>query len=262
MGNIRSQPLTLALTRQMLTAGAVLKLGEDPIAGVAWSIPSGATEPEWLEPLTAGTLELTQAGLGPGAVVSGRFRGSTEEAPQPAEELFDFGTLEVSFETAWGTNQSANPFEEGTIAHLLSDAGEESVEGLGVIAGQASPDERLLMPGVKDLASIAVLGYEDDGWLGLVGMTLVMPKALLTGGATLVIGEDSIAGGIWAIPAGATEPEIFLPFSEGTLVLAESGTEPGAVIAGSFSGSFGTMTDGEPTRRYSYDGGIGSTGSE
>ena len=60
----------------------------------------------------------------------------------------------------------------------------------------------------------------------------------MTGGATLVIGEDGIAGGVWTIPAGAAAPDSFSPFTTGTLELAEAGTEPGAAIVGSFSGVF------------------------
>ena len=67
----------------------------------------------------------------------------------------------------------------------------------------------------------------------------MLPLSQLTGGATLVIGEDEIAGGTWTIPAGAAAPDSFSPFTTGTLELSEAGTEPGAAIVGSFSGSFG-----------------------
>ena len=123
---------------------------------------------------------------------------------------------------------------------------------MGVIVGAAGPDEQLLLPGVQELASIAVLGFEDDGML--VGMTVVLPESLLTGGATLAIGRDNIAGGIWAVPPGAAEPEFFMPFTEGTLTLTQAGTEPSAIIEGSFVGGYGSMTEAEPTRTYTYTG--------
>ena len=244
--------ITVVLPRELLTDGAALTLGEDPIGAVAWGIPSGATLPEWFEPLTAGTLELTRAGSGPDAFISGRFRGAADDDSGPALGEVEPGTIEVSFETEWGSNKSANPFEEGTIIRLLGDGGEESPEGLGVIAGVAGPDERLLMPGVEELASIAVLGFEDDG--SLVGLTFVLPMSQLTDGATLVIGRDDIAGGVWAIAPGATEPHFFLPFTEGTLALSVAGTGAGAAIVGSFSGGYGSMTEGEPSRTYTYSG--------
>ena len=244
--------VTVVVPREMLTDGASLTLGEDTIGAVAWGIPSGAALPEWFESLTSGTLELTTAGSGPGAVISGRFSGSVGEDAGPSVGEVESGTLEVGFETTWGSNRSANPFEEGTITRLLGDGGEESAEGFGVIAGPAGPDERLLLPGVGELASIAVVGFEDDG--SLVGLTLALPESLLTDGATLVIGRDTIAGGIWAIPPGATEPQFFLPFTEGTLVLTKAETAPGAAIVASFSGVYGSMAEGEPSRTYTYSG--------
>ena len=244
--------VTVVLPREMLADGASLTLGEDTIGAVAWGIPSGGALPEWFEPLTAGTLELDQAGSGPGAVISGRFSGATGEDAGPAPVEVEAGSLTVDFETSWESNKSANPFEEGTITRLLGDGGEESAEGFGVIAGPAGPDEQLLLPDVEGLASIAVLGFEDDG--SLVGLTLVMPASMLEQGATLVIGRDTIAGGIWAIPPGATEPLFFLPFTEGTLTLLQAGAEPGAAITGSFSGAYGSTPEAAPTRTYTYSG--------
>ncbi len=245
--------VTVVLPQAMLNDGAVLTLGEDRIGAVAWGIPPGATAPEWVEPLMSGTLKLAKAGSGPDAVISGRFRGASGEDSGPVAGEVEPGTVEVGFETTWGSNKSANPFEEGTVTRLLGDGGEESPEGLGVIAGEAGPDEQLLLPGVKELASISVLGFEANG--SLVGMTVVLPKSLLTGGATLVIGRDNIAGGIWAVAAGATEPEFFLPFTEGALGLTVAGTETGAAIVGSFSGAYGSMTDAGPSRTYTYSDG-------
>ena len=242
--------VTVVLPREVLVDGAVLTLGEDPIGAVAWGIPSGAAFPEWFEPLTSGKLELSTAGSGPGAVISGQFSGATGEEAGPAPVEVESGTIEVDFETTWGSNKSANPFVEGRITGLRSDGGEQSPEGLGVVAGLAGPDEQLLLPDVGELASIAVLGYEDDG--SLVGMTLVMPKPLLAGGATLVIGRDNISGGIWAVAPGATEPAFFLPFTEGTLELSEAGTEAGEAIAGGFSGAYGAMSEAGPSRTYTY----------
>ena len=242
--------VTIVLPREMLTDGAALTLGEDPIGAVAWGIPSGAALPEWFEPLTAGTLELTVAGSGPDAVIAGRFRGAADDDSGPALGEVEPGTIEVSFETEWGSNKSVNPFEEGSIVRLLSDGEEESTEGLGVIAGVAGPDEQLLLPEVEDLASLAILGFEEDG--SLFGLTLVIPESLLTDDATLVIGRDTIAGGVWLVAPGSTEPEFFLPFNDGTLQLSEAGTGSDATIAGSFSGVYGSMTESEPTRTYTY----------
>ena len=147
------------------------------------------------------------------------------------------GAIEIAFETTWGSNLSANPLAEGTISSLLLNGSPESVEGAGVFAGHASPAERGLLPDVDDPASIGVAGPGEDG--SITGMTLALDLDLLEPGATLVIGVDAIAGGVWTIPAGAAAPDSFSPFAEGTLELSEAGTARGDAIAGTFSGRFG-----------------------
>ena len=175
--------------------------------------------------------------------------------PQPEEVAAagESGSLELSFETTWGSNKSANLLEEGVVTRLLLNENEESVDGVAVIAGHASPDEQAILPGAGALASIAIFGVEPDGSVN--GLTIVLLLSHLTGGATLVIGEDEIAGGVWTIPSGAAAPDSFSPFTTGTLELSEAGTEPGAAIVGSFSGVFG----GIPSSPEGSEGGAGTT---
>ena len=158
--------------------------------------------------------------------------------PQMAESAVESGSLELRFETTWGSNQSASPLEEGAVTRLLFNGSEESAEEMSVIAGHATPEEQAILPGVGGLASIVTFGVEPDGTVS--GLTLVMPLSRLVVGARLEIGEDAIAGGVWTIPPGAAVPDSFSPLTEGTLVLSEAITEPGAIIVGSFSGSFGS----------------------
>ena len=75
--------------------------------------------------------------------------------PDEAPDAGLSGSLEVSFETTWGSNKSANVLEEGTVTLLLLNENEESVEGMAVTAGHASLEEQGLLPGVGELASIA-----------------------------------------------------------------------------------------------------------
>ena len=159
--------------------------------------------------------------------------------PEPEEVAAagESGSLELSFETAWGSNQNPNPLAEGELAYLALDGAEQPLDKIGIIAGHASPEEQAILPGAGALASIAVFGVEPDGSVN--GLTIVLPLSQLTGSATLVIGEDGIAGGVWSIPSGAAVPDSFLPFTTGTLELSEAGTEPGAAIVASFSGVFG-----------------------
>ena len=73
-------------------------------------------------------------------------------------------------------------------------------------------------------------------------------------GATLVIGTEAIAGGAWWLSPGASEPDWFAPFTDGTLELSSAATTPGAVIAGTFSGAYGSRypKDPAPTRPVPY----------
>ena len=162
------------------------------------------------------------------------------EWPEPEADIpltAGSGTLEITFETTWGSNLSANPLEAGTISSLRLDGSEESVQGMGIFAGHSSPEEGALLPGVDKPASIVVASVDDDG--SISGMTLAVDLDLLAARATLVMGADAIAGVTWFIPPGASAPDRFSPFTEGTLKLSTAGTTPGATIVGTFSGVYG-----------------------
>ena len=162
------------------------------------------------------------------------------EWPEPdfaIPESAGSGTLEVAFSTTWGSNWSSNPLEEGTIDSLHLNGAPEPIEGLAALAGHSDGEETALLPQTDDHASIAVLSLDDDG--SLSGMTLVLDVKYLKAGATVSIGADLIAGGVWSIPPGASAPDSFSPFTEGVLELSSAGATPGAVIAGVFTGAFG-----------------------
>ncbi|MDE0496414.1 MAG: CotH kinase family protein [Acidimicrobiaceae bacterium] len=167
------------------------------------------------------------------------------EWPEPEPDALTTagsGRLEVAFETAWGTHLNPSPLGQGTVHSLMLNGAPESVGGTGVFAGDANPEERVLLPGVDNPTSIVLVKLEGDG--SVSGMSLVIDPRLLAGGTTLVVGEDAIAGGIWSIPPGASTPDSFSPFTEGVLELSASGTAPGAAIAGAFSGVFGWSPPG------------------
>ena len=171
------------------------------------------------------------------------------EWPEPEADIpltAGSGTLEITFQTTWGSNLSANPLQAGTISSLRLDGSEESVEGTGIFAGHSSPEEGALLPGVDKPASIVVASVDDDG--SISGMTVAVDLDLLAAGATLVMGADAIAGVTWSIPPGASAPDRFSPFTEGTLELSAAGTTPGDPIAGTFSGVYGyaaSLTGGD-----------------
>ncbi len=157
--------------------------------------------------------------------------------PEPGEGAPPPGTLEVIFESTWGSNQRVDPFAGGSVTHLVVNDMEEPVEGVAATVGPATPAEQEILPGAGDLASLTIFGIDADGSVN--GMTIVLPVAQLAPGTTRVIGEDAIGGGVWTIPPGAVAPTSFLPFTAGTLELTEAGTGHGATVAGRFSGIFG-----------------------
>ena len=153
------------------------------------------------------------------------------------------GKVDVRFETSWGSNKSLNPLAEGEVSYLAVDGTELPADDLAVVVGEASAEETAGF-GIEDAASLAVISPQPDG--SVEGFTIVLPIARLTGGATLVIGMDRIAGGVWSIPAGGTTLDSFVPFSEGALQLSEASAEAGATISGSFSGVFGGIPPALP----------------
>lgn len=155
------------------------------------------------------------------------------------------GTLELAFETAWGTNRMVDPLGAGNVRHLTLDGSAEPVDGLAVLAGRSSSEEELaLLPPTGGQASIAILAPGGDG--SLRGMILVLDMQRLAAGERLVIGEDLIAGGVWRVPPGASQPGSLSPFTEGVLALSVGGTGAGDPIVGTFSGVFNDAMARQP----------------
>ena len=108
------QGATFWMPADRIAAGVELSIGVDVGGGgVIWQIPAGKFEPEGFVPVTSGSIELTEAGTEPGAVIAGRlyagFEGATAQVGEGEAYGTESGSLEVRFETAWGTNQSVDP---------------------------------------------------------------------------------------------------------------------------------------------------------
>ena len=235
--------ITFWMPVDRIAAGAELAIGvDDGVGGAIWTIPAGGVEPEGFIPVTAGSIQLSDAGTEPGAAIAATIYADFGDAQMPDGEGATggpvSGSVEVNFETTWGSNKSLDPFSAGgSVSYLAVDGVEESYAATAVIGGHAGPDESALLPGVGNLASLTVIAAQLDGSAG--GITLVMPMELLVSKATLVVGQDIIAGGVWTLPPGGVVPDNFWPFIEGTLTLSDAGTVEGAAISGSFSGRFG-----------------------
>ena len=249
-GAIRGVTFWIPVDR--VAAGAELFIGVDAdVGGVIWTIPAEGVKPEGFIPVTAGSIELAEAGTEPGAAIAGRIHASFEDAPQPShrdqmetdsatEESF---TVELHFETAWGSKDNLNPAQVGMVTYLVVDGYEEEITEedlayIGIIAGDASPEEAGILPGIAEPVSITYIVFEDDG--SLEGATFVLSKKRLTSGAVLNVVNGELGGGAWTIPDGASAPDEFLPLTSGWLEIIEADTTPGAPISIRFSGIFGT----------------------
>ena len=232
-----------------IAAGATLIIGVDAgVGGAIWTIPAGKVEPEGFIPVTAGSIYLAKAGTEPGAAIASRLYASFGDASVPGSDIpaqtpagvdgrFDAGEIKLRFETVWGSNQNANPFEEGRVTYFWRMNGigaEQPLEGLAAIAGHASAEESAGF-GIENAASVTILGFGAEG--SIEGLTLALPLAQLASGASLAIGEDAQAV-VWKIPAGASAPEQIVPAYKGRVEFAEASTEPGATVAGYFHATF------------------------
>ena len=245
------QGLTLWLPVDRLVVGATLVIGVDAgVGGVIWQVPAGKTEPEGFIPVTGGGVKLTAASTEPGALISGRLYANFGDAPQPSHRgqtethsaIEESLAVELHFETAWGSKDSLNPTQVGMVTYLVVDGYEEEITEedlaqIGIIAGDASPEEAGILPGIADPVSITYIVFEDDG--SLEGATFVLSKKRLTSGAVLSVVDGELGGGAWTIPDGASAPDEFLPLTYGWMQIIEADTTPGASISVRFSGRFG-----------------------
>ena len=80
------QGFTLWLPVERLSSGVKLTVGVDAgVGGVIWQIPAGKFEPEGFIPITGGGIELTEAGMEPGAAIAGRLRASWGGGAPPGD---------------------------------------------------------------------------------------------------------------------------------------------------------------------------------
>ena len=127
---------------------------------------------------------------------------------------FESGTFELRFETTWGSKESGDPINEGTVTytHFQLDGTEQRVNLSGVTAGIASPEEAADW-GIGEAAVIAISnvkpGFAADGF------SVWVPIDRVSSGSGLVIGmDDGVGGAYWSLLIGADEPVRFVPLIE------------------------------------------------
>ena len=147
-----------------------------------------------------------------------------------------FTTFELAFKTTWGTKDSPNPFETGTVTSLALDGSGQPLGTAGATAGRAGAEEAADV-GLEEGAFLSMMSLEPD--FSLAGFTVWLPVDLVSAGSELTIGEGGFGGVHWTMPPGAAAPERFVPIVAGTMELVTAGTEPGTVISGRLSGAIG-----------------------
>ena len=117
-------------------------------------------------------------------------------------------TFEVAFKTTWGTKDSPNPFETGTITSLALDGTDQPPGTAGATAGLANAEEAA-EAGLEDGAFLSVMRLAAD--FSIAGFTVWLPVDLLSAGTELTIGEGGVGGVQWTMPPGAAAPEDVRP---------------------------------------------------
>ena len=124
-GAIRGVTFWMPVDR--VVAGDKLSIGVDAdVGGAIWTVPAGGSAPEGFIPVTAGGIELAEAGTEPGAAIAATIYvdfsdGQTPEGGSPTDGTVS-GSVEVEFETAWGSNKSLDPFAAGgSVSYLAVD---------------------------------------------------------------------------------------------------------------------------------------------
>ena len=155
------------------------------------------------------------------------------------------GAFDLRFETTWGSSESENPLEEGTVAFTeYKLGGEEQSFGLsGAIAGFAEDDGRT----DKNRASVSIISLGKDFAIDI--LTASLPIDWVVSGASLPIDMNAVRGYRLSLPSPDSAPDQFELIAKGGIEFDEASTEPGAKISGRFYGtlfSFGGGGDTAP----------------
>ena len=160
--------LTIVLPLSHLTRGATLVIGADVIAGGTWTIPAGAVAPDSFTPFTAGTLDLSEAGTGPGAAIVGSFSGSFGGIPSFSEGN-EVGAGTTAAYTGLVINEVAAKGDPLDWFELYNASGKEIALADFVVADDlkdaakrvAFPDELVIPQG-----GYLEIQLDKDGWPG------------------------------------------------------------------------------------------------
>lgn len=155
-------------------------------------------------------------------------------------------SLEIRAATVWGSNEHPDPLSQGDFELLMLDGQEPPPLPSAVLAGAAEKDIAAMF-GFKAAVDISVFFVERNG--GVEGVTFIFPQDLARQGAALSVAEGQVRGGAWQIPPGGSDPQNFVPLSDGELQLLEFGSTADAAVRFEFRGSFGSGEEAEEAGR-------------
>ena len=153
------------------------------------------------------------------------------------------GAFDLRFETTWGSSESENPLEEGTVAFSNYQlGGKEQGFGLaGAIAGFEEDEGRTN----KNRASVSIISLGKDFAIDV--LTVSLPIDWVESGANLAIDMNAVSGYRLSLPSPDSPPNQFELIAKGGIEFSEASTEPGAKISGRFYGTLFSFGGGEDT---------------
>ena len=166
----------------------------------------------------------------------------------------EIGAFDLRFETTWGSSESENPLEEGTVKFSSYQLGGEKQEfGLaGAIAGFEEDDGRTN----KNRASVSIISLGKDFVIDI--LTVSLPIGWVESGANLAIDLNAVSGYRLSLPSPDSPPNQFNLIAKGRIEFDEASTESGAKISGRLYGTLFSFGGGEDTAAEDGDAEVGA----
>ncbi len=184
---------------------------------VIWPLVGGAEH-------TTATDELKSTIRGQRAAIEGELAGGPPEWTAELRDplcLAKIGTVDVSFDTTWGTQGAANPFATGTGVWSVRASGDDLVDtDVGATAGDDPNAPKVL---VSTIASL------DDGTLGVV-FVQIEPSLFETG--TLEVDWGNVFGALYRYDPATLQLTLIGALGLGSVQLDEAGHAGGAPVSG------------------------------
>ena len=184
---------------------------------VIWPVVGGAEH-------TTATDELKSTIRGQRAAIEGELAGGPPEWTAGLRDplcLAKIGSVDVTFDTTWGTQGAANPFATGTGVWTVRASGDDLTDtDVGATAGDDPNAPKVL---VSTIASL------DDGTLAVV-FVQIEPSLFHTGSHEVDWG--GVFGALYTYDPATLQFAVVGALGQGTLQLDEAGATSGAAVSG------------------------------